>query len=147
MDNGSTPFHDTELLTCQSNTDFSHPYDTPVSSSLRFLTELIAWVAGPWAIGTMSAWLVVPALALLVGLPSIFSTRNDKRQVIVSTPGPARVGLELVLYVVAAVAPWFVWPAAVAWVALGIVVASLVAGMPRIMWLLKGAPAEGDNRA
>ncbi len=77
------------------HTDFSHPYDTRLSSSLRFVSELIAWVAGPWAISTISAWLVVPALALLVGLPSIFSTRNDKRQVVGSTPGPVRVGLEL----------------------------------------------------
>ena len=91
--------------------------------------------------------MVVPALALLVGLPSLFSTRNDKRQVVVSTPGPVRVGLELVLYLVAAVAPWFVWPPAVAWVALGVVVASLAAGIPRLMWLLRGAPSEGDNRA
>ena len=120
--------------------DFRHPYDTLVSSSLRSLTELIAWIAGPWAISQMSPWLVLPTLVLLVGLPSVFSTRNDKRQVVVPIPGPVRVGLELLLYVVALVAPWFVWPAVVSGVAAGVVIASLGAGLPRVKWLLHGAP-------
>lgn len=126
--------------------DFRHPYDTPITSSLRFLTELIAWVAGPWALSLVSGWLVLPAVAVLMGLPSAFSTRNDKRQVVVTTPGPIRVGIELLLYVVALIAPWFVWPPAVSGVAAGIVFASLVAGIPRTMWLMRGAPddAEGE---
>ena len=124
----------------QRSDDFHHPYDTPVSSGLRFLTELIAWIAGPWAISQVSPWLVLPTLVLLVGLPSVFSTRNDKRQVVVPTPGPLRVGLELLLYVVALVAPWFVWPAAVSGVAAGIAIASLTAGIARTLWLMRGAP-------
>jgi hypothetical protein len=134
-------------MTSKHTDDFHHPYDTPVSSGLRFLAELIAWVAGPWAIAAVSGWLVLPALLLLVGLPSVFSTANDKRMVVVSTPGPIRVGLELLLYLVAATAPWFIWPRAVAWAATGIVAVSLAAGIPRNTWLLRGAPLEGDNRA
>ena len=122
--------------------DFSHPYDTPISSGLRFLTELIDWVAGPWALSLISGWLVVPSVVVLVGLPSVFSTRNDKRQVVVATPGPIRVGIELLLYVVALIAPWLVWPPAVSCVAAGVVVASLVAGIPRTMWLMRGAPID-----
>ena len=68
-----------------------HPYDTPLSGGLRFAVELIAWVAGPWAAAHVALWLAVPAAAVLVGLPSVFSTRGDKRQVIVATPGPVRV--------------------------------------------------------
>lgn len=129
----------------KSSDAFSHPYDTPASSGFRFLTELIAWVAGPWAASLISGWLVVPALALLVGLPSVFSTRNDKRQVVVVTPGPIRVVIELWLYIVALVAPWFVWPPAISGVATGIVFASLVAGVPRAKWLLRGAPSKGKG--
>ncbi len=124
----------------QHSDDFRHPYDTLLSSSLRFLSELIAWVAGPWAVALFSTWLVLPVLALLVVLPAVFSTRNDKRTIVVSTPGPVRVALELLLYLVAATAPWFVWPTAVSGMAVGIVVASFLTGIPRMMWLVRGAP-------
>jgi len=46
-----------------------HSFDMPVSSGLRFASELVAWVAGPWAIAQISGWLVVPALVILIGLP------------------------------------------------------------------------------
>ena len=95
----------------------------------------------------LSGWLALPALALLVGLPSIFSTRNDKRKVVVSTPGAVRVGLELLLYLVAVVTPWYVWPAPISAVAVVIVIASLVAGIPRILWLVRGAPREREDMA
>ena len=39
------------------------PYDTPWSSGLRFAIELVAWVAGPWAVADVTgvAWTAVPA--------------------------------------------------------------------------------------
>ena len=74
---------------------------------MRFLSELIAWIAGPWAVSLVSSWLVLPAIVVLVGLPSVFSTPNDKRNVVVSTPGLMRVGIELLLYSVAIVAAEF----------------------------------------
>ena len=119
---------------------FSHPYDTAISSGLRFLSELIAWVAGPWAAAIYSNWLVIPALILLVGLPSVFSTTNDKKTVVVPTPGPIRVVIEFFLFSVAAVAPWYVCSPTISVVAVGIVVATILAGTPRIGWLLRGAP-------
>ena len=127
----------------QDPEEFHHPCDTVASASLRFLSEIIAWVAGPWAIGLFSKWLVLPALIVLVALPAVFSTHNDKRNVVVSTPGPIRIVLELLLYSVAIVAPWFVWPAALSGLAAGIAVASLAAGIPRFLWLMKGAPQLG----
>ena len=120
---------------------FSHPFDTPVSSGLRFFVEVIAWVAGPWAAAQQSVWLVVPALILLAGLPAIFSTPGDKRQIVVATPGPLRVMLELGLYAVAIAAPWFIWPVWLAGAATFAVAAGLAAGLPRTLWLLRGAPA------
>lgn len=122
---------------------FHHPHDTPLSAGFRFLTELIAWVAGPWMASLWSSWLIVPAVVLLVGLPAVFSTPRDKNQVIVRTPGPIRVGIELLLYGVAAVAPWFVWSPAWAGVATAIVVIAIVTGVPRMLWLFKGAPEKG----
>ena len=124
---------------------FRHPYDTHLSSGLRFLTELIAWVAGPWAVARWSPWLIVPALALLVGLPAVFSTINDKRTVIIATPGPIRVAVELLLYSVALIAPWYVWPTVVATAAAVIVVASLAMGLPRFRWLLDRAPSQSGS--
>jgi hypothetical protein len=123
---------------------FHHPHDTPLSSSLRFLSELVAWVAGPWAAAICSKWLVLPALILLIGLPSVFSTPNDKNKVVVATPGTIRVAIEFLLYAVAVIAPWFVWSRAVSGIALGIVVASVVVGVPRMTWLIKGANIENE---
>lgn len=117
-----------------------HPHDNPLSAGLRFAVELIAWITGPWAVAQWSGWLVLPALLVLVGLPAVFSTRNDKYYVVIATPGPARVLIELLLYAVAATAPWLVWPAAVAAIADVIVIAALGVGLPRLAWLLRGAP-------
>ena len=78
-----------------------HPYDTPVSAGLRFSVEILAWVAGPWAATELTFWLWPPAAILLIGLPAVFSTRGDKRQVLVPTPGPVRVLIELLLHAVA----------------------------------------------
>ena len=126
-------------------TKFSHPHDTAISSALRFLSELIAWIAGPWAAANYSNWLVLPVLILLVGLPSVFSTTNDKKTVVVPIPGPIRVVLEFFLFSVAAVAPWYVWSPTISAVTAGIVVATILAGAPRIGWLLRGAPIQNKG--
>ena len=123
-----------------SRTVFDHPLDTPLTSGLRFLAEVIAWVAGPWAAAQQSLWLAVPVLVVLVGLPAIFSTPGDKRQVFVATPGPLRVLLELGLHVVAVAAAWVVWPVWLAIVATVVVAAAIATGIPRTLWLLRGAP-------
>ena len=92
-----------------------------------------------WAVSLLSGWLIVPVLVVFVGLPSIFSTLNDKRNIVIATPGPVRVVIELLLYGVAAVAPWFVWPTALCVLAMLVVVASLFTGVPRLKWPLQGA--------
>lgn len=126
-------------MTSEGST-FQHPFDGPVSAGLRFLVELIAWVSGPWVAAEASLWLAIPALAVLIGLPAVFSTVGDKKHVIVPTPGPLRLVLEFGLYGVAAAAPWFVWPPGAA-IAAGLgVLAAVVSGLPRARWLLAGAP-------
>ena len=64
--------------------------------------------------------------------------------VVIPSPGPVRVLIELILYSTALVGPWLVWPQAVAIATSLVVVASVATGNPRIAWLLKGAPDEYD---
>lgn len=106
------------------------------------IERLIAWVAGPWAMSTSSSRLVVPAVVLLVAMPGVFSTPNEKRKIVVATRGSIRVALELVLYSVALAAPWFVWSPIVAGFSNGVVVLLVVFGVPRLFWLLRGAPLQ-----
>ncbi len=106
------------------------------------MSELIAWITGPWAKAIFTKWLVLPALIILVAVPSIFSTTNDKNNVVVPTAGPVRVAVEFFLFAVAAVAPWFIWSPVISGAAVGVVIASIVAGTPRIAWLLRDAPIE-----
>ncbi len=122
-----------------------HPFDTPFSSGLRFLVEIFAWVAGPWAAAEVSDWFAIPTAIILIGLPTIFSTSGDKKQVVVATPGPARVLLELALHGVAVAAAWLVWPAWLAVVVTIVVVAALATGMPRTKWLIRGASPQGQE--
>lgn len=120
---------------------FDHPYDTLLSGGLRFLAELIAWVACPWAAAQVSIWLAIPVLIILVGLPAVFSTPGDKRQIVVATPGPLRVLIELALHVAAVVCVWLVWPAWLALLSTLVVIAAVALGIPRTRWLLRGAPS------
>lgn len=119
---------------------FYHPFDTPLSGGLRFLAELIAWVACPWAAAQVSIWLAVPVLVILVGLPAVFSTPGDKRQIVVATAGPLRVLIEFALHAAAVVCVWLVWPIWLALFSTLVVIAAVVSGIPRTRWLLQGAP-------
>ena len=111
-----------------------------MSSGLRFLVEVIAWVSGPWAAAEVSIWLTIPVVIALVGFPAVFSTKGDKRQVVVATPGPLRVVIELLLHGVAVAGAWLVWPIWAAVIATVCVVSALGVGIPRTRWLLRGAP-------
>ncbi len=118
------------------------PYDNVVSSATRFLVELVAWVAGPWAAADLTGtWLaVIPVLIGLVALPATFNAAGDKNTTGITTPGPIRIAIEVFLLVVAIVSAWAVWPT---WAAVGVVVvgvAMLVSGVKRYRWLAQGAP-------
>jgi hypothetical protein len=118
-----------------------NPLDTWLSGGLRFLVELIAWVAGPWAMGEwLGVWAGAIALVVLVALPAVFSVPGDKHQVIVPVPGALRFSLELDLGIVAAVAAWVAWPPAAAVTATVVVVLAQLTGWRRSRWLILGAP-------
>ena len=123
--------------------DFRHPIDTPWSSGLRFLVELIAWVAAPLAVYPVSPWASALMLAVLVLLPSVFSTPNDKKAVLVPVPGPTRVAIELLIYLNALTAPWLVWTGPTAVMTTLITLLAVILGWSRFTWLMRGAPPGG----
>jgi len=94
----------------KSTGKFDNPYDTVESAGLRFLMEVIAWVAVPWWAWELSgAVSAMPTLIILMAIPGVFSTVGDKRKVVVPTPGAARVAIELGLFVAAAIGAWLAW--------------------------------------
>ena len=84
----------------------------PLSASApRFLVEIIAWVAAPWALAAHSIWLAVLADVLLIGLPAVFGMPGAKRQKNpVSIPARQAIALELLQPVAACVAAYAAWP-------------------------------------
>jgi hypothetical protein len=119
-----------------------NPLDTWLSGGLRFLVELIAWVAGPWAAGKLlGVWAGGLALVVLMAIPALFSTPGDKQQVIIPTPGPIRFMLESDLSLVAIIAAWYAWPTGAAVAATVVVLLAQLTGWRRSRWLLQGAPA------
>ena len=137
---------------------FPCPYDTVASATTRFAVEAVAWVAGPWAVASVTGlgWkAALPAAAVLIGIPAVFSTPGDKNQVMVPTPGRARLMfVEAPLHAVALAAPAFVAAAASSPVGVplamstALVATSVGAGWERTKWLWEGAPmssARGDS--
>jgi hypothetical protein len=118
------------------------PYDTVASSSLRFVVEVTAWIVGPWAVAnsTGSAWTAVPTAAVLIALSSIFSTPGDKKTIIVATPGPLRLAIELFTIAAAVIGAWIAWPQWAAVIVSVLALADVIAGIPRTRWLARGAP-------
>jgi hypothetical protein len=111
--------------------------DTLSASVPRFLVEIVAWVAAPWALAPHSIWLAVLADVLLIGLPTVFGMPGAKKQ---KNPVPIRarpaIALELLQPVAACVAAFAAWPTIVAWL---VVVASLVScvlQLRRWRWML-----------
>jgi hypothetical protein len=84
------------------------------------------------------AWTAISTAIVLVGLSSIFSTPGVKNTVIVATPGPMTLAIELPTVAVAVA--WIVWPQWAAIIVTGPALADPVAGFPRTRWLARGAP-------
>lgn len=110
----------------------------PLSVSLpRFLVELIAWVAAPWALAPHSIWLAVLADVLLIGLPTVFGMPGAKKQAN-PVPIPARpaIALELLQPVAACVAAFVAWPPVVASLVVVVSIAAVVRQLQRWRWML-----------
>jgi len=109
---------------------------TRLAAPLRFLTELIAWVATPWALWPHSALLAVLSVMLLIGLPTVFATPGDKNQVIVAVPGAATIALVLLQLAAAVLAAWAIWPSWAAIAVTALAAACLVTEQSRWRGLL-----------
>jgi hypothetical protein len=120
------------------------PHDSAASSATRVAAELATWIAGPWAAAELAGgpWAILPAALVLVGVPAVFSTVGDKKTVLVPTPGPVRLAIELVLAAIGVVSAWLVWPVWAALLVSAIAAAMLVTNAPRFRWLAQGAPLE-----
>ena len=125
-----------------SRTKFDNPLDTIFSAASRFAIELVAWIAGPWAAADLAGnWLAaIPALAVLVALPGVFSTTGDKRHVVVAVPGRIRFLIEVLLAAIAVASALLVWTYIGAiLVAIGSIL-MFVTGAPRAKWLVSNNP-------
>ncbi|MDP4507970.1 hypothetical protein [Nonomuraea turcica] len=106
-----------------------------VASAFRFATELVAWVATPWALAPHSVPLAVVSVVVLIGLPTVFSTPGDKRNVIVAVPGQVTIGLVVLQLVTAVAAAWSAWHAVAAALVSVLAVVTVVLELPRWRWL------------
>jgi hypothetical protein len=111
--------------------------DSPLASATRFLSELTAWVAAPWAASRVSLILAVAMLVVHVALPATFNVPGDKHKVGGrAVSGPTRIGIELLMFAAAVAGSVLAWPTwATAAVAVLVVVA-IAANLPRWRWLI-----------
>jgi hypothetical protein len=121
------------------------PAERPGASALRFLTELVAWVATPWALWHTSIALAIASVVVLIALPTIFGTPGDKRQVMVPVPGWFTIGLVVLQLVAAAISSYAAWPLGIAIAVWVLAVACVVTERPRWQWL--ASTASGSRAA
>jgi hypothetical protein len=115
----------------------SSPNQPGIGSVLRVLTELVAWVATPWALWHVSIWLAVVSVVILIGLPSVISTPGDKPKTSVAVPGWVTIVLVVMELAAAVISSWYVWPTWAAVLVTILAAACLVTEQPRWRWLLK----------
>ncbi|MFI1105088.1 hypothetical protein [Streptomyces melanogenes] len=110
--------------------------DDRAASTLRFATELVAWVATPWALASHSWLLAALSVLALIGLPTLFSTPGDKANVIIAVPGWVTILLVLLQLTAAVVSSWLAWPAWAATPVTLLAAATLVTERRRWRWLV-----------
>ncbi|MHC5902975.1 hypothetical protein ACVNF4_03530 [Streptomyces sp. S6] len=110
--------------------------DDRAASTLRFATELVAWVATPWALAGHSWLLAAASVVALIGLPTLFSTPGDKAGVIIAVPGWATILLVLLQLAAAVISSWLAWPAWAALPATLLAAGTLVTERHRWRWLV-----------
>jgi hypothetical protein len=104
-----------------------------VSGGVRFLSELIAWVATPIALWPHSAPLAVGAVVLLIGLPAVFSTPGDRPggDGVIPVPGIVTILLVLLQLTAATAVAWAIWPQWAAAAVTLLCVIALITEQPR----------------
>lgn len=122
-------------------------HDT-LDGGLRFLAELIAWVATPWALWPHSIPLAVGAVVLLIALPAVFSTPGDRPggDGPVAAPGIVTILLVLLQLVAASLAAWAIWPAGIAVAVTVLCVGVVATEQPRWRALTRRGPIAAEPR-
>ncbi|MBO9050864.1 hypothetical protein [Curtobacterium flaccumfaciens] len=105
----------------------------PLRGGLRFLAELVAWVAVPWALWPHSPVLAIAAVLVLVVPPAVFGTPGDRPggDPPVTAPGAVTIASVLAHLVGAVAAAWVLWPMAVAIAVTALCVAAVASEQPR----------------
>src|SRR5215475_14494755 len=115
-----------------------------IASVVRFATELVAWVATPWALWSVSPVLAIVAVVLLIGLPTVFATPGDKPQVIVAVPGFVTILLVVMQLVAAALFAPIAWPLPAVIVVWVLCAACVVTEAPRWSGLARRSRSTAD---
>ncbi|MET8135428.1 MULTISPECIES: hypothetical protein [unclassified Streptomyces] len=115
--------------------------DDRTASVLRFATEIVAWVATPWALSGHSWALAVLSVVVLIGLPTVFATPGDKSNVLVPVPGWVTVLLVLLQLVAAVVCSWLAWSGWAAGPVTVLAAATCVTELRRWRWLCRTGSA------
>jgi hypothetical protein len=108
-----------------------------VPALLRSTSELVAWVATPWALAAFSPLLAIVVAVLLICLSSLFGTAGDRgysAPAIVAVPGAATIGSVILQFAAAVVSAWYL----TAWLGVPVlllVAAAAAAELPRWRWL------------
>ncbi len=110
--------------------------DDRTPSVFRFATELVAWIATPWALSSHSWLLATLSVVILIGLPTLFSTPGDKAKVIIPVPGGVTILLVLLQLAAAVISAWVAWPAGVAVAVTLLAATTLVTERHRWHWLV-----------
>ncbi|MGA4541463.1 hypothetical protein ACPA54_15885 [Uniformispora flossi] len=109
--------------------------DDRLPSAFRFLTEIAAWVALPWAIADTSIVLGVFVGLMMVAVPTVFATPGDKRQVLVPVSGKVTIALVAAHILAALYGSWSAWPVWPAVPTTVVALMTIVTEMPRWRWL------------
>jgi hypothetical protein len=115
------------------------PGHTLLPGSLRFASEIVAWVATPWALWSWSIPLAILSVVVLIGLPAVFGTPGDRPggRSPVAVPGIVTILLVLLQLVAATASAWIAWPAWVAVLVTLLCLAAVVTEQPRWRALLR----------
>jgi hypothetical protein len=107
------------------------------SSAPRFVVELIAWVATPWALWQHSIVLAIASVVVLIGVPTLVGMPGVKNQPPAVAVGPvAAFAVELIQPAAAVVSSGVAWAWVVAIGVLALSLAMLVLQVPRWRWML-----------
>ena len=112
--------------------------DGIASSAPRFIIELIAWVATPWALWSHSIALAIASVGVLIGIPTLVGMPGVKDQPPALAVGPAvAIAVELIQPVAAVISSGVAWSWLAAIGVLAFALAMLALQVPRWRWMVR----------